>query len=1212
MAREIIPVSSFQGISTSEKEGILGAYLFGQSIDHRTDRTKLTILPRTAKVSGTVVTDLILDAARKGTDTYFYGNTGNIYKRTSAEVWTNEHTAGASTGNGIDYFGEDDFLYYTSDKVIGRYGPIGGTPTWADDFLGAQGGVPLNTASLDLESGSSQYATAADSASLSITSDITIEGYFKIESLPAAAAQMILVSKWNESGNQRSYKFDLAAVDAVFGDGGLGALTISANTTQAPTDAACTGTVATYSLSATNASFATGDKILIHQSRGTNAGVWERNEIASYTAGTITTSDPLKNTYTSGAQVIVFPEYTNVTVNSARTWTAKAWTGSVGGILLFLANGTVTVNGTITATGKGFRAGTAVTAGSGVGAIGKQGEGTAGAGDTQSSSANGSGGGGGDHTQSGGSHGSSGGGGGGNAVAGSNGTQGSYPGTVGTGGTQVGSADLTTMELGGGGGSAGAYDGLTGGAGAIGGGIIFFYGATTTLNSGSSIVSGGNDGGAGNNIAMGGGGGGSGGSILVRAQTATLGTNLITAPAGSGGSGQTYGGTGGTGSVGRIHLDYYTSYTGTTTPTLNVTQDNSLVTTTTYQLRLSVSTDGTAANTETLSKTLSTNPATATWYRYAVKWDASASQANFFINGVDQGQATGSKTAIFNGTALAAIGASFDSAGAAEKFFDGKVDDVRIFNDLRTDNELNLYKDVEIAGGTANLQAYWEVDSSTSDTTANANNLTLVGAPSYDATDVPFSSPTARNDLDKELNTSGQTYTLPTAIDEGATHRQSFVPAKDPQKSIEVLVAAKGTQTWTLTVHDAQNRTIKTATAVTGDLPSSGDYEFVFSSVWRPVIGQTYHFHLTVPSGTSTVTTTTLSDLETVDFHTYYQFLVSDAFHPVVHHTEKLNIANERYLATWNGITYTPHKITLPSGFRIRCLGIWREYLVMGVTRGTNIEDYDIGYLFFWDGVKSTYNFYVPIPQGGINSILSGDPLYFVAGYSADFMKYQGGRPIKVRRMPKISTKKFYEIAPHGLAMWRALVHIGMAIDTDDASVEQGVYSYGTLHEEVIETLSFDYPTSLGITTGTGLKIGLVYPLGSTLMIAWQNSTSYGVDAVKPSNNPFATAYYESLITSAGKIWQEKQASVIRGYFKAIVAGDTFQLGYKIDRNSSWTYGTAVSTADVKEARLSLPTKGNRFNEFQTRVILTTTNTASPEFYGYGIEIDELGRERRT
>jgi hypothetical protein len=75
------------------------------------------------------------------------------------------------------------------------------------------------------------YATGADSASLSITGDITLEGNFKIESLPAAAASYTLMSKWNGDSDERSYSFDLVAASGYFGDGSDGALTISSDTT---------------------------------------------------------------------------------------------------------------------------------------------------------------------------------------------------------------------------------------------------------------------------------------------------------------------------------------------------------------------------------------------------------------------------------------------------------------------------------------------------------------------------------------------------------------------------------------------------------------------------------------------------------------------------------------------------------------------------------------------------------------------------------------------------------------------------------------------------------------------------------------------------------------------------------------------------------------------------------------------------------------------
>lgn len=356
-----------------------------------------------------------------------------------------------------------------------------------------------------------------------------------------------------------------------FGSGADGDLTISSNTTEAPIDASCTATAGTTSISATNASFATGQIIMIHKSRGsttTAVGTWELNKIASYTAGTITTVYQLQNSYQdSGAdqsQVRVLKQYNNVTVNNGITYTAKAWNGDVGGILAFLAKGTCTVTGNISAASTGYRPGLYY---GGDGAPGGTGEGTSGASVNQYA-ANGNGGGG--AGKAGGAY-AAGAGGGGHSSAGGNGTASSNTptGTVGTGGGTSGVAALTIMTFGGGGGTGGNWPAGAATNNAIGGGIVLIIASAIIIT--GTIVSTGGPGTGGTAH-----GGGAAGSILIKTKVGTLGTTLVTASGGSGASQQPNNGIGGNGSAGRIHLDYKTSYTGTTNPTLDATQDATL------------------------------------------------------------------------------------------------------------------------------------------------------------------------------------------------------------------------------------------------------------------------------------------------------------------------------------------------------------------------------------------------------------------------------------------------------------------------------------------------------------------------------------------------------------------------------------------------------------------------------------------------------------
>lgn len=1188
------------GISDYDKDADRNEYAFGRSVNYRDNPRKITLLPKTAKESGSVVTGLIKDGDIIDGALYTYDDNGSIYKRTTAASWSLLRTVSNSHGNGMKYYTEDDFLYYTSDKVIGRYGQIiNGTPTFVDDFLGAEGGVPLNTHWLDLEASSSQYTSRADTASLSITSDIAMEMTIKPESLPAVGSSMVLMSKWNENGNIRSYKFEILAISGYFGDGSDGALTISANTTEAPIDSACTGTINTTSLSATNASFATGQQILIHQTRGTGAGTWMRNKIAGYTAGTITLDIPLNATYSSGAQVRVLRQYTNVTVDSGDTWTAKAWDGSVGGILAFLANGTVTVAGTITATGKGFRGGAATPAPN----YTYQGEGTSGAG-TQSGSANGNGGGGGGARCGGGS--------GGHGTAGQNGeigNAGSYPGLA---GNTAGNADLTTLVFGGGGGGGGSTSTSSvetrGGAGGAGGGIVFAIGTTVTVS--GAITSAGQNG----NNAVGsdgaGGGAGAGGAIFVKAQTATLGSALLTAAGGAVG-GTPDGGAndgGAPGGDGRIHLDYYTSYTGTTSPTLNVTQDNTLVTNTTYQLRIGISSTGT--NEEFLTKNATL--AAGTTAHVGVSWDASDAQAEFFVDGVSIGSSTGTLTAINNNAAVFSIGCDFNSAGTARNFFDGKIDEARLWNTERTEAQMYANKETEIPVNSAGLAAYFQFDNAYTDSTANANDLTATNSPVF-ATDVPFASPTTRQDLDQELNTSGNTYTTPTAISEGATHRQTFVPQKDPQKSIEVLVAAVGTGNWTVTVHDSVNRVV-TSKAITNANMHTGDMEFVFDSVWRPIRGASYHFHVTSTVNDGTVTTTTVSDLETVDFHTYYQFLVEDVdYHPIEQYLNFLVIANGRYIAKYGADSgYDPHRLVLPADWKVRCFVIWRGLLIIGCWKGDNIYDTDQGMLFVWDGYSPTYLDAIPIPEGGVNAMLSTRGiLYIWAGYHGDMLAYRGGDYAEfVKRAPKMTGDAYIETYPKAVTMWDALLRWGLAGNSDSSDVERGVYTYGRRKASNPESLSYDYPISTGSRATTNVKIGYMIPIAKKLLIAWKDNTAYGVDVVDPAGDCFATGTIEKDIKDYGAVYKEKQALLVRADFDTLASGQQIRVKWRKNRDDNWTTGDWVTSSSTDPTVARLPINYGNNKEMEFAADIETSSGVSPSLYELTLESNLKKSER--
>lgn len=125
-----------------------------------------------------------------------------------------------------------------------------------------------------------------------------------------------------------------------------------------------------------------------------------------------------------------------------------------------------------------------------------------------------------------------------------------------------------------------------------------------------------------------------------------------------------------------------------------------------------------------------------TWYHVAVTYDASEHSAELFIDNVSQGAGDVLETSIFNSSARTYVGTLSNGANG---YWDGLIDEVRIWGDIRTDQEIeDNYKTEDPAGD--NLIAYWKFNDSALDETNNDNDLTLVNSPTY-STDIPDWAP---------------------------------------------------------------------------------------------------------------------------------------------------------------------------------------------------------------------------------------------------------------------------------------------------------------------------------------------------------------------------------------------------------------------------------------------------------------------------------------
>ena len=583
------------------------------------------------------------------------------------------------------------------------------------------------------------------------------------------------------------------------------------------------------------------------------------------------------------------------------------------------------------------------------------------------------------------------------------------------------------------------------------------------------------------------------------------------------------------------------------------------------------------------------------------------------------GSSVGTKTAIFDSTGVFYIGAN-KNATVITNFLNGLVDDIRIWSIILTPGFIVDNNNLQLLGTEGGLNAYWKLNNAYTDSTVNANTLTPINTPVF-SLDVPFTAPTTRLDIDQSYLVTGSTYTLKTAISENLTDQLIFTPQVDPQKSVSIDIGAKGTGDWTVTVHDQQNNVISTVTVANALLPTTGFYEFVYPTPWRLVIGKTYHIHVTSTVADGTIVSSTLNDLRTANFYTYYQFLVTDTvFHPIKQFLNKLVIGNERYIATWDGAFFQPNFIALPPLTHVRCFAIWREFLAIGTWKETTgstptISDWNTGTVYFWDGISLTFNFLIEVPEGQINSMFgTNSTLYMYAGYKGDLLTYQGSystttggsQATKIKRIPFTANTDSVEIYPGAMTMWRSLLFIGVAANMTSSTITTGTYSWGTLNRLYPETMSLDYIISTG-SQGSSVSIGLVYPVGQTLLVGWRDGTAYGVDQVNFNNPPAPFGTLQTLIQDNNVIWNQKISMRLKADMLPLRAGESIDTKYKINRAANWTISPINSTVDEIEMVQDIP--DGRGREYQYGIDLYATGSTSPTLLGLTALFDDGSEE---
>lgn len=141
------------------------------------------------------------------------------------------------------------------------------------------------------------------------------------------------------------------------------------------------------------------------------------------------------------------------------------------------------------------------------------------------------------------------------------------------------------------------------------------------------------------------------------------------------------------------------------------------------------------------------------WHHLALACDVSVPDCDMYLDGVSinsTASPTGA-TQIGDSSGSAIIGSYFNPT---QFYFDGKLDEYIITNDILSSTEISNYYDCGITDQIDNIQGHWKFENNTLDETANTNDLTNNNSATFQATSTPFTDDCATSTPPSEATTT--------------------------------------------------------------------------------------------------------------------------------------------------------------------------------------------------------------------------------------------------------------------------------------------------------------------------------------------------------------------------------------------------------------------------------------------------------------------------
>lgn len=312
---------------------------------------------------------------------------------------------------------------------------------------------------------------------------------------------------------------------------------------------------------------------------------------------------------------------------------------------------------------------------------------------------------------------------------------------------------------------------------------------------------------------------------------------------------------------------------------------------------------------------------------------------------------------------------------------------------------------------------------------------------------------------------------------------------------------------------------------------------------------------------------------------------------------------NNKIARVTSGGTVTDAVLTLPTNLKITSICNFGNYLAIGCSPVASFNG--VSKVFLWNLTSTDVTESIDWGEGDlriletIEGLLVGVTDRYLnnavgAGKGSMIVQvYSGGSPQVVKEVfTQALTNKTIPLSKsvkNNRVFWAAKI----MTNTAGTTYNEGLWSFGRKNSGYLYALTLDIVDENVNTSG-------IQAFGTAANYFFIGHSADGsVDKTNDAATYAFTSIYESQIINAGDVDSDKTLRSCKVSFRALAAGETVTLKYRLDGATSWTtIGTASTDGDISHTFLNIESTGDAFasgREYEFRI----ESTGGAEITGY-------------